>query len=55
VSARSWRKLPIKLKCASHNPNRGAYADLHLPTLAYVMDGVAGYFSGTDELQGAAP
>ncbi len=35
-----------------------AYADLHLPTLPDVMNGVAGYFSGTDgylsDLQGAA-
>jgi hypothetical protein len=35
------------------------YGDLHLPTLADVMNGVAGYFTGSDgylsELQSAAP
>lgn len=41
------------------NPIPITYADLHLPTLADVMSGVAGYFSGTDaylsDLQGAGP
>lgn len=30
------------------NPIPVAYSDLHLPTLADVMEGVAGYFSGCD-------
>jgi hypothetical protein len=41
------------------NPIPITYADLHLPTLADVMNGVAGYFNGTDgylsDLQGACP
>ena len=41
------------------NPLPIAYGDLHLPTLADVMEGVAGYFDGydgyLDNLLGAAP
>lgn len=41
------------------NPIPITYADLHLPTLADVLNGVAGYFDGTDgylsDLQGAGP
>lgn len=43
----------------SGHPIPITYGDLHLPTLADVMNGVAGYFTGTDgylsELQGAGP
>jgi len=41
------------------NPVPVAYGDLHLPTLADVMEGVAGYFTGCDgyldSLLGASP
>ncbi len=41
------------------NPIPITYADLYLPTLADVMNGVAGYFSGADgylhDLQGDGP
>lgn len=41
------------------NPVPIAYVDLHPPTLKDVMNGVAGYFTGTDgflaDLMGAGP
>jgi hypothetical protein len=35
------------------NPVPVAYSDLHLPTLANVMQGVAGYFTGCDGYLGS--